>query len=214
MRPKQPILRFLGPVSSVSGPQWPLFIPGILVAHKGRLVYERYAPTALPSEQIELDSAAKTVSALLLGVLVTQGWLGQTSWVPWVPWVPWESWPVSLGNRLFFSFHDSHLACQNATLDGRENHHEPSIHHHIPMEVPTGSDPPPRQRVSLPTWFHRPPPAPCRGRMGGKLDIDRPLAQYKVKPAAYWGHLGTRNAYLAEAGRTSMIGGLVGETRG
>ncbi|CAK9003740.1 Beta-lactamase domain-containing protein [Durusdinium trenchii] len=85
---------------------------GILVAHKGRLVYERYAPTALPSEQIELDSAAKTVSALLLGVLVTQG----------------------------------------------------------------------------------------------KLDIDRPLAQYKVKPAAYWGHLGTRNAYLAEAGRTSMIG--------
>ncbi|CAK9007789.1 unnamed protein product [Durusdinium trenchii] len=65
----------------------------ILVAHKGRLVYERYPPTALPSEQIELDSAAKTVSALLLGVLVTQG----------------------------------------------------------------------------------------------KLDIDRPLAQYKVKPAAYWG---------------------------
>jgi len=65
----------------------------ILVAHEGRLVYEHYAPGAGPWEQIELDSAAKTVSALLIGVLVTQG----------------------------------------------------------------------------------------------KLDLDKPLAQYKVKPAAYWG---------------------------
>lgn len=45
----------------------------ILVAHEGRLVYEHYAPGAGPWEQIELDSAAKTVSALLIGVLVTQG---------------------------------------------------------------------------------------------------------------------------------------------
>ncbi|CAE7657292.1 unnamed protein product [Symbiodinium sp. CCMP2456] len=45
----------------------------ILVAHKGRLVYEHYAPGADAFEQIELDSAAKTVSALLIGVLVTQG---------------------------------------------------------------------------------------------------------------------------------------------
>lgn len=32
---------------------------------------EHYAPGAGPWEQIELDSAAKTVSALLIGVLVT-----------------------------------------------------------------------------------------------------------------------------------------------
>ena len=34
-------------------------------------VEEHYAPGAGPWEQIELDSAAKTVSALLIGVLVT-----------------------------------------------------------------------------------------------------------------------------------------------
>ncbi|CAJ1385113.1 unnamed protein product [Effrenium voratum] len=45
----------------------------ILVAHEGRLVYEHYVPGAGPEERIELDSAAKTVSALLIGVLVTQG---------------------------------------------------------------------------------------------------------------------------------------------
>ena len=43
------------------------------MAHEGRLVYEAYAPGADANEQIELDSAAKTVSALLIGVLVTQG---------------------------------------------------------------------------------------------------------------------------------------------
>lgn len=45
----------------------------LVVVHEGKVAYERYAAGASPEERLEADSAAKTVCALLVGVLVTQG---------------------------------------------------------------------------------------------------------------------------------------------
>lgn len=45
----------------------------LLILHDGEVAFERYAEGASATDQIELDSIGKTISALLIGVLVTQG---------------------------------------------------------------------------------------------------------------------------------------------
>ncbi|CAE8598006.1 unnamed protein product [Polarella glacialis] len=47
----------------------------LMVVHDGRVVLERYAKGFSPDDRMEVDSAAKTIIAALLGVLVTKGQL-------------------------------------------------------------------------------------------------------------------------------------------